>query len=137
MSTVVPLHNMKKIADLVLGLFLVCSAVLPVIGLLSYADYYTDLKMEETISVEDYEDSYNELILNSTAENLVKATDNLLLSEDIKAENIKIGIKKNDDNSIYISTLIIYITKDYENRIQDIQKIIGSNMSKEPVVICE
>ena len=137
MSTVTPLHNMKKIADLVLGLFLVCSAVLPVIGLLSYADYYTDLKMEETISVEDYEDSYNELILNSTAENLVKATDNLLLSEDIKAENIKIGIKKNDDNSIYISTLIIYITKDYENRIQDIQKIIGSNMSKEPVVICE
>ena len=72
MSTVAPLHNMKKIADLVLGLFLVCSAVLPVIGLLSYADYHTDLKMEETISVEDYEDSYD-ILCNIGAKRGMKA----------------------------------------------------------------
>ncbi len=128
---------MKKIIDLILGLFLVCSAVLPLIGLLSDSEYNTEIKTNETVAVQEYDEALNEAVLTTTAENLVKATNNLLQSEGIKASNIKIGIKKNEDNSIYISTLNIYITKDYENRTEDIAKIIGSNMSKEPVIICE
>ena len=81
------------------------------------------------------EKEYEKLILNATADNLVVAANDLLISENITAENIEIGIKKSDNNSIYISRIYIYISKDSESKIDDIKRIISTNMSKEPVVI--
>lgn len=134
-SLVAPLGKMKKIVNLVLGMFMICSMIIPVVGL--FDSFSADFELDES-TVEyntDTSNVYNQLVLNQTADNLVIAANNLLQSEGITAENIEIGLKKSDNNSIYISMINIYISRQDENRAQDITKIISSNMSKEPVII--
>lgn len=134
-SIIAPSGRMKKTINLVLGMFLLCSMAVPVIGLFSVSSYEFDADeyIVESQSVDNFE--YEKIVLTTTAENLVKAANELLLSNDIKVENIEIGIKKSEDNSIYISSIYIYISKDLEYKTEEIKRIIGSNMSKEPVVI--
>lgn len=134
-SLVAPLGKMKKIMNLILGMFLLCSMVIPVVGL--FDSLPSGFEFDGTITEYDGENTpdYDKMVLNQTADNLVLAADNLLKNEGIEASNIELALKKTDNNSIYISSVVIYITKQYENRAQDISKIIGSNMSKEPVII--
>jgi len=126
---------MKNIVNLILGLFLICSMILPMLGLVSALKTDIDIPAENSIDTKDYEDSYNDMVLSQAAKNLVTAANDLLISEGIYAKNIEVGLKKEDNNSIYISFINIYITKEYEQRAEDIIKVIGSNMSKEPVII--
>lgn len=126
---------MKKTLNLILGMFLLCSMVVPLIGLFSTTSYQFDFD-EYSMDVKQYSNSdYESLVLTQTADNLVIAANDLLLSRDIEADNIRVGLKKTDDNSIYISSIYIYINKDYEDEAEEIKRIIGSNMSKEPVII--
>lgn len=135
LGVIAPLNRMRKIVNLLLGVFIITSLLIPA---LSFADMLsTDFTLDEQ-AVDTNHDSqyqYEQMVLEQTADNLVSCANNLLLQEDIVAENIEIFIKKTDNNSIYISGVNIYISKEYEHRAQDIRKIIGTNMSKEPVII--
>ena len=126
---------MKKTLNLILGMFLLCSMVVPLIGLFSTTSHEFDINEYNLDVKQDSNSDYESLVLTQTADNLVIAANDLLLSRDIKADNIRVGIKKTDDNSIYISSIYIYINKDYEDKAEEIKRIIGSNMSKEPVII--
>ncbi|MBQ7133736.1 MAG: stage III sporulation protein AF [Ruminococcus sp.] len=133
-SIIAPLGKMRKIVNLVLGLFIICSMLIPLVGL--FTTDIPDLNLEEQYSdLSLNEKEYEKLILNETADNLVVAANELLLSENIQVDNIEIGIKKTDNNSIYISRINIYISKDLDSRADEIKRIISTNMSKEPVVI--
>ena len=97
--------------------------LIPLIGL--SATFSKDLFVDnefDNVDLSSSEQAYEQLVLNQTADNLVNAANDLLLSENIAAQNIEIGIKKSENNSIYISTINIYISDD-------------DNMSKEPVII--
>lgn len=133
-SLIAPLGRLRKTVNLILGLFLICSMLIPFAGLFTtdIPDFNID---EQYYDASISEKEYEKLILNATADNLVVAANDLLISENITAENIEIGIKKSDNNSIYISRIYIYISKDSESKIDDIKRIISTNMSKEPVVI--
>ncbi len=135
LSLIFPDGTMKKTLNLVMGAFLICSMLIPIIGgvkAISF-EYQTD---DKSFSVdEDYSQIYEEEVLTKTAENLVVVANDLLKSENIVAENIKVGIKKSDNNSIYISTINIYISESDTDKIDSIKRIIERNMSKEPVVI--
>lgn len=126
---------MKKTLNLILGMFLLCSMVVPLIGLFSTTSYEFDFDEYSMDVKQDSNSDYESLVLTQTADNLVIAANDLLLSRDIEADNIRVGLKKTDDNSIYISSIYIYINKDYEDKAEEIKRIIGSNMSKEPVII--
>ncbi len=133
-SLVTPMGRMKKTVNLILGLFIICSMMIPIIGLFTTEKPKTSFDESmfyDTNSKEEYE----KLVLNETADNLVKAANSILLAENIKAENIEIGLKRSQTDSIYISRINIYINKENENKVDDIKKIISVNMSKEPVVI--
>ncbi len=134
-SLVAPLGKMKKIMNLILGMFLLCSMVIPVVGL--FDSFPSDFKFDESVSQysDNTDDAYNQMVLNKTADNLVLAADNLLKNEGITADNIELALKKTDNDSIYISSVVIYISEQYSHRAQEITKIIASNMSKEPVII--
>ena len=121
---------MKKTLNLILGMFLLCSMVVPLIGLFSTTSYEFDFDEYSMDVKQDSNSDYESLVLTQTADNLVIAANDLLLSRDIEADNIRVGLKKTADNSIYI-----YINKDYEDEAEEIKRIIGSNMSKEPVII--
>ena len=126
---------MKKTLNLILGMFLLCSMVVPLIGLFSTTSYEFDFDEYSMDVKQDSNSDYESLVLTQTADNLVIAANDLLLSRDIEADNIRVCLKKTDDNSIYISSIYIYINKDYEDKAEEIKRIIGSNMSKEPVII--
>lgn len=133
-SLITPMGRMRKTVNLILGLFIICSMLIPVVGLVTTKE--TEFSLEESVFENmNSEEEYEKLVLNETADNLVKAANDLLLSENIEAENISIGIKRTESDSIYISRINIYINKDYENMVEDIKRIISINMSKEPVVI--
>ena len=134
-SVIAPSGRMKKTINLVLGLFLLCSMVVPFVGLFTSAS--ADFSIEDYGIELDTEDSaeYESLVLSETANNLVKAANELLLSEGITAENIKVTIKKTEDDSIYISSIYIYINNDDKSKVEEIKRIIESNMTKEPVII--
>ncbi len=126
---------MKKIINLVLGLFLICSMIVPIFGFISTASNDFNIKKNSlNISTPD-EYSYEKEVLEMTADNLVLVANDMLLNENIECENIEIGLKKSDNNSIYISRINIYISNNMIEKTEDIKKIISSNMMKEPVVI--
>ena len=136
-SLIVPDKRMNKTVNLVLGLFLICSMIVPIKGIVSTLkgedmilhDYDFEQNIDEDVK------EYQKAVMKETADNLVKVTDNLLKNEDIQADNIKLSLKLSDNNSIYVGRIIIYISKKYEDRLNDIQKIVYSNMSKEPEII--
>lgn len=135
LSLLFPDGVMKKTINLVMGAFLICSMLIPVIGSVQALtfEYETDSK---SFTVDnDYSKKHEEEVLTQTAENLVIVANDLLKSESIVAENIEIGIKKSENNSIYISTINIYINESNSDKADLIKRIIERNMSKEPVVI--
>ena len=135
LSLLFPDGVMKKTLNLVMGAFLICSMLIPIIGSVQTMsfDYESDT---ESVSVdEDYSRIYEEEVLTQTAKNLVIVANDLLKSEGITPENIEVGIKKSDNNSIYISTIHIYINETDSDKTENIKRIIERNMSKEPVVI--
>lgn len=136
-SIIIPIGRMRKIISMVLGVFLLCSMILPLLGL--FTSFDSNINIDEKNYIDEYQSdsSYDDLVLDKTADNLVLAANNLLLSEKIEVDNIRVGIKKDENNSIYISSIYIYISKENENKTEDIKRIIGTNMSKEPVIIID
>lgn len=132
---IAPSGRMKKILNLVLGAFLAVSMIIPFIGLSDSFSKDMYFETSEFLSADIDEKEYEKLVLNKTADNLVLAANDLLLSEDIKVDNIEIGIKKSDTNSIYISKINIYISDKEKDKAEKIKSIITRNMSKEPVII--
>lgn len=135
LSLIFPDGAMKKTLNLVMGAFLICSMLIPVIGSVKSLSFEFDAKQEGLSFNQDYSAMYEEEVLNKTAENLVIVANDLLISENIVAENIEVAIKKSDNNSIYISTINIYINETNSVKTETIKRIIERNMSKEPVVI--
>ncbi len=130
-----PLTVTKKTVSFVMGAFMICSMLIPLIGAIT--SFTVDYEQSDEI-IEgdyDYEGQLEKEVLNKTAENLVVATNDLLTSEGITPEDIKISIGKSDNNSIYISSIYIYITEQDRERTEYINNLIARNMVKEPVVI--
>lgn len=130
-----PLTVTKKTVSLVMGAFMICSMLIPLIGAIS--TFTLDYEQSEGVMHydNDYEAEFEKEVLTETAENLVIVTNDILSAEGISPQDIKISIGKSDNNSIYISSIYIYITEQDKERVEHIKNIIIRNMSKEPVVI--
>ena len=129
LSLLFPDGTMKKTLNLVMGAFLICSMLIPIIGGVQALSFEYETEDNSYQSNEDYSIMYEEEVLTQTAENLVIVANNLLNSENIVPENIEVGIKKSDNNSIYISTINIYINKSDTDKTDSIKRIIERNMS--------
>lgn len=136
LSMLIPQERTKKALNLVLSLFLICSLILPVKSLLSDLDIEPDAE-DAAVDFSFSQEDYNRVILKQTADNLVLCADDLLKAEGIEAENIRLSLKISEQGSIYVSNIIIYISKETEYRKQDIENIIYRNFSKEPKIIIE
>ncbi len=133
MSLFVPQKRTRKIFGFVIGLFVIASIVLGVRNLTISEDI--DLSDLNTAQMPAYSESdYNDMILRQTADNLVKATDEILRSEGIEAEDIRLSLKISDEGRIYVDRAVIYISEDDLLRRQEIKSIISRNLSKEPLV---
>ena len=129
--------SIKKVLNLVLGAFIICSMILPVKNAVSAFDVNIDeyKSAEDIISTSD--EAYSNQIVNNTKENLEKTLKNLLEQNGIKINSCEIILSLKDDNSIIISSISIYISKEYTQLADRICDITMQNFSITPSVMTE
>lgn len=132
LSLFIPQKRTRKILSFVLGLFILVevgngirNATVDLPAIKIQADTYTP---------DSYDDEYEKAIIRSTADRLVLSLNTILTEEDIHVQDIRLSLKKSEDNSITVDRVVIYINDDDSDRAEEIKSIVYRNLSKEPEV---
>ncbi len=127
----------KKIINLVLGAFIICSLIVPVKNALTQFDVnISEYETADDLTATD-DELYSKEILNSTKENLEKSLKDILLQNSIKINDGKIILSLTDENSIIISSISIYISKEYMQYTDLISEIVLQNFGVMPNIMTE
>ena len=127
----------KKIVSLVLGAFIICSMIVPIknaVNGFSEEIAETDIS-DSAVSTDD--EAYSREILKQTRSNLESALRDLLLQNGVEINSCEIILAQTDDNSIIISSVRIYISKEYTQYTDLISEITFQNFSVQPNIITE
>ncbi|MGN1433542.1 MAG: stage III sporulation protein AF [Ruminococcus sp.] len=127
----------KKIISLVLGAFIICSMIVPIknaVNGFSEEIAETDIS-DSAVSTDD--EAYSREILKQTRNNLESALKDLLLQNGVEINSCEIILAQTDDNSIIISSVSIYISKEYTQYSDLISQITFQNFSVQPSIITE
>lgn len=127
----------KKIVSLVLGAFIICSMIVPIknaVNGFSEEIAETDIS-DSAVSTDD--EAYSREILKQTRSNLESALRDLLLQNGVEINSCEIILSQTDDNSIIISSVRIYISKEYTQYTDMISEITFQNFSVRPNIITE
>lgn len=127
----------KKIVSLVLGAFIICSMIVPIknaVNGFSEEIAETDIS-DSAVSTDD--EAYSREILKQTRSNLESALRDLLLQNGVEINSCEIILALTDDNSIIISSVSIYISKEYTQYSDLISQITFQNFSVQPSIITE
>ena len=127
----------KKIISLVLGAFIICSMIVPIknaVNGFSEEIAETDIA-DSAVSTDD--EAYSREILKQTRKNLESALKDLLLQNGVEINSCEIILAVTDDNSIIISSVSIYISKEYTQYSDLISEVTFQNFSVQPNIITE
>ena len=127
----------KKIICLVLGAFIICSMIVPIknaVNGFSEEIAETDIS-DSAASIDD--EVYSREILKQTRKNLESALKDLLLQNSVEINSCEIILAVTDDNSIIISSVSIYISKEYTQYSDLISEVTFQNFSVQPNIITE
>ncbi len=127
----------KKIICLVLGAFIICSMIVPIknaVNGFSEEIAETDIS-DSAVSTDD--EAYSREILKQTRKNLESALKDLLLQNSVEINSCEIILAVADDNSIIISSVSIYISKEYTQYSDLISEVTFQNFSVQPNIITE
>lgn len=127
----------KKIVSLVLGAFIICSMIVPIknaVNGFSKEIAETDIS-DSAVSTDD--EAYSREILKQTRSNLESALRDLILQNGVEINSCEIILALTDDNSIIISSVRIYISKEYTQYSDLISEITFQNFSVQPSIITE
>lgn len=127
----------KKIISLVLGAFIICSMVVPIKSAVNgFNKEISETKIPDApVSTDD--EAYGREILKQTRKNLESALRDLLLQNGVEINSCEIILSVTDDNSIIISSVSIYIYKEYTQYTELISEITVQNFSVQPNIITE
>lgn len=127
----------KKIICLVLGVFIICSMIVPIknaVNGFSEEIAETDIA-DSAVSTDD--EACSREILKQTRKNLESALKDLLLQNGVEINSCEIILAVTDDNSIIISSVSIYISKEYTQYSDLISEVTFQNFSVQPNIITE
>ncbi|MGN0450132.1 MAG: stage III sporulation protein AF [Ruminococcus sp.] len=127
----------KKIICLVLGAFIICSMIVPI---KNAANGFNEEIAETDISdlaVSTDDEAYSREILKQTRKNLESALKDLLLQNGVEINSCEIILALTDDDSIIISSVSIYISKEYTQYSDLISEVTFQNFSVQPNIITE
>ena len=127
----------KKIVSLVLGAFIICSMIVPIKNAVSgFSEEIAETDISDSaVSTDD--EAYSREILKQTRINLESALKDLLLQNGVEINSCEIILALTDDNSIIISSVCIYISKEYTQYTDLISEITFQNFSVQPNIITE
>ena len=132
LSLFIPQKRTRKILSFVLGLFILVAVGNGIRGLSFELPALSVVASDQQPIL--YNEEYEKVIIQKTADRLVLSIDSLLKDEGIVAEDIRLSLKKSADNSISADRVVIYISDAYRDRVEEIERIVVGNLSKEPEV---
>ncbi len=136
-STFITDGSTKKIVNLVLGAFIVCSLISPVMSAFSSVDVnLSEYETSDSI-ISSNDEAYSNEVLKQTQTNLENSAKDILLQNGISINSCKIILANEDENRIIISSVSIYINKENSGHSQRIQEIIKDNFGINPNVVME
>lgn len=136
-STFITDGSTKKIVNLVLGAFIVCSLISPVMSAFSSVDVnLSEYETSDSI-ISSNDEAYSNEVLKQTQTNLENSAKDILLQNGISINSCKIILANEDENRIIISSVSIYINKENSGHRQRIQEIIKDNFGINPNVVTE
>ncbi len=120
-----------------LGAFIICSLIIPVKN--AFADFNLNLSQYESSDElsASYDEAYEKQVVNQTKANLEKTLEQILEQNSIKINSCEIILSVKGDNSIIISSISIYISKEYTPYSDNISSITQQNFGVKPNVITE
>lgn len=130
MSLLIPQKRTKRILGFVLGLFILVTLINGVKASLSDLSLAAVDTQVQDIAYSDGE--YTDAVVRQTADELVRALDELLRDEGIEADDIGVELKISSDGRITADRIDIYISEQYRGRKNDVSSIVNSHLSKEP-----
>lgn len=137
MSVFVNDSSTKKIINLVLGAFIICSLIVPVKNAyFSFNKNVSEYEAPEGI-VSTNDEAFSKEVLAQTTENLEKSLTDIMLQNGIKINSCKIILSLTDENSIIISSISIYINEEYIQYADLICSITQQNFGIMPSVMTE
>ena len=127
----------KKIICLVLGAFIICSMIVPIKNTVNgFSEEIAETDISDSdVSTDD--EAYSREILKQTRKNLESALKDLLLQNGVEINSCEIILALTDDNSIIISSVSIYISKEYTQYSNLISEVTFQNFSVQPNIITE
>ena len=127
----------KKIVSLVLGAFIICSMIVPIKNAVNgFSEEIAETYISDSaVSTDD--EAYSREILKQTRSNLESALRELILQNGVEINSCEIILALTDDNSIIISSVRIYISKEYTQYSDLISEITFQNFSVQPNIITE
>lgn len=127
----------KKIISLVLGAFIICSMIVPIKNAVNgFSEEIAETDISD-YSVSTDDEAYSREILKQTRSNLESALKDLLLQNGVEINSCEIILAVTDDNRIIISSVSIYISKEYTQYSDLISEITFQNFSVQPNIITE
>ena len=127
----------KKIISLVLGAFIICSMIVPIKNAVNgFSEEIAETDISD-YSVSTDDEAYSREILKQTRINLESALKDLLLQNGVEINSCEIILVVADDNSIIISSVSIYISKEYTQYSDLISEVTFQNFSVQPNIITE
>ena len=127
----------KKNISLVLGAFIICSMIVPIKNAVNgFSEEIAETDISD-LAVSTDDEAYSREILKQTRSNLESALKDLLLQNGVEINSCEIILVVADDNSIIISSVSIYISKEYTQYSDLISEITFQNFSVQPNIITE
>lgn len=136
-STFITDGSTKKIVNLVLGAFIICSLIAPVMSAVSSVNInLSDYEASDSI-ISSNDEAYSNEVIKQTQTNLENSARDILLQNGIEINSCEIILANEDENRIIISSISIYISKENAGHSQSIQEIIKDNFGINPSVVTE
>lgn len=127
----------KKIISIVLGAFIICSMIVPIKNAVNgFSEEIAETDISD-LAVSTDDEAYSREILKQTRSNLESALKDLLLQNGVEINSCEIILAVTDDNSIIISSVSIYISKEYTQYSDLISEVTFQNFSVQPNIITE
>lgn len=136
-STFITDSGTKKIVNLVLGAFMICCLIMPVKSALTgfNADVSQSKAQQGASATSD--EAYSRAVIGKTKENLEKTLNDMLLQRNIKINKCEIILAQSKDKSIIISSVSIYINKEYLQQSDTISSVTVDNFGIQPNILTE
>lgn len=134
-SIAVPQGPTKKVMNIVLGIFILCTMIVPIknaVENFSFEISVADSAEDLTASADE---AYNNAVISETKSILESNLKSVLSQKNINTEEIEINMSVDEKGGIYVNSIRIYILKKDEALINEIIAITKEKYETIPEVI--